>query len=129
MIEGGILGDGRMIRNPCGAAFSFSNNKPDLVLWISGALERLVLRSPSERYSQSRPTNYHKGTYRLQTATWQNLRELAEAWYDIADAETHRRQPWRYFRKTIPPAFRLTPLAGLLWYLGDGSLTSVVSTY
>ena len=123
VIEGGILGDGRMIRNPCGAAFSFSNNKRDIVLWVSDALERLVLRNPSERYRQSRPINYYKGTYRFQTATWQNLQELAADWYVSLDPEMLPRQPWRYFRKTIPRAFRLTPRAGLLWYLGDGGLT------
>src|ERR1035437_4968591 len=35
IIEGGILGDGRLIKNPRGAAFSFSNNKRALIDWVS----------------------------------------------------------------------------------------------
>src|ERR1035437_9646874 len=31
VIEGGVLGDGRLIRNPRGSAFSFSNNRKDQI--------------------------------------------------------------------------------------------------
>src|SRR5687768_3100450 len=50
IIEGGIMGDGRLIKNPRGAAFSFANNKKDLIDWIGIKLARLVVTSPGERY-------------------------------------------------------------------------------
>src|ERR1035437_3780352 len=122
LIEGGILGDGRLIRNPRGAAFSFSNNKKDLIDWVSAKLDRLVASDPRERYSQSHPINYCNGHYRFQTATWKDLATFQTRWYQEADEETMRRQPWRHSRKQIPNDFCLTPLSGLLWYLGDGYL-------
>jgi len=122
VIEGGVLGDGRLIANPRGAAFSFSNNKRDIIDWVGAALNRLVTRNPTDRYVQSRPINQFNGCFRFQTATWKGLASLSDSWYRDADEETLRRQPWRYYRKRIPDAFRLTPVSGLLWYLGDGSL-------
>ncbi len=122
IIEGGILGDGRLVTNPRGAAFSFSNCKKDLVDWVGVKLGRLVVSNPRERYAQSRPVNHSKGCFRFQTATWKDLAILQSCWYQAADRETMGRQPWRHYRKRIPEGFRLTPLSGLLWYLGDGSL-------
>jgi hypothetical protein len=122
IIEGGILGDGRLIQNPRGAAFSFSNNKRDLIDWVGASLNRLVESNPRERYVQSRPVNHSNGTFRFQTATWKDLAIFESSWYECADEETMRRQPWRHYRKRIPEGFRLTPLSGLLWYLGDGYL-------
>lgn len=122
IIEGGILGDGRLIKNPCGAAFSFSNTKRDLIDWVCNNLARLVISNPRERYVQSRPVIKSNDCFRFQTATWKDLLALEEQWYQDADQETMCRQPWRYRRKQIPKGFQLTPLSGLLWYLGDGSL-------
>jgi len=122
VIEGGILGDGSLIKNPRGAAFAFYNMKRDLTDWVAIKLDRLVVRSASERYVQSRPVNDCKGLSRFRTATWKDLDLLWARWHQCADRETVCRQPRRHYRKQIPDGFRLTPLSGLLGYLGDGSL-------
>lgn len=122
IIEGGILGDGRLIKSPRGASFAFYNTKRDLIDWVEIRLGRLVVSDPRERYAQCRPVNDSKGYFRFQTATWKDLAILQTCWYRDADEETLRTQPWRHYRKQIPKGFRLTPLSGLLWYLGDGSL-------
>ena len=124
IIEGGILGDGRLIRNPCGAAFSFSNTHRDLIDWVGSMVNRLVISDPEDRYFQSHPVNQSNNCFRFQTGTWKDLLILGQEWYQDADKETMQRQPWRHNRKQIPRGFRLTPLSGLLWYLGDGSLVS-----
>jgi hypothetical protein len=128
ILEGGILGDGRFVKNPSGAAFSFSNTKRDLIDWVATNLFRLVISNPEERYVQSHPVSQCNDCFRFQTATWKDLLTLAQEWYQNADQETMLRQPWRHYRKQIPKGFRLSPLSGLLWYLGDGSLVSKSTT-
>ncbi len=75
VIEGGILGDGRLIKNPRGAAFSFSNNKRDLIDWVRIKLDRLVAGNPEARYLQSHPVNHFRsvcsGFRRRPGRTWQ----------------------------------------------------------
>lgn len=122
IIEGGILGDGTLIGNPRGAAFEFDNKKGDLVDWVAVELDRLVARDPNARYVQSRPVGHFKGMFRFRTATWNDLGILRASWYQPADQEAVLWQPRCHSRKQIPVGFRLTPLSGLLWYLGDGSL-------
>lgn len=123
LIEGGVLGDGRLARSPKGSAFLFSNNNKDLVVWVSERLRRLVVRGKARYAQTSRLTFYKPGrSYRFQTATLGNLNELWRRWYQSAPKDTLRTQSWRHYRKTIPQDFRLSPLSGLLWYIGDGSL-------
>jgi len=111
LIEGGILGDATMIKNPRGAAFRFDNKMKDLVDWVALELDRLVARDSNQRYSQHRPV----GKTWFRTATWKgDLDDLWVRWYLRGDQETSSKQ--------IPDGFRLTPLSGLLWYLGDGSI-------
>jgi len=76
IIEGGILCDGGLIKNPRGAAFSFANTKKDIIDWIAIKLARLVESNPQERYVQSHPVNYFNGGFRFQTATWKDLANL-----------------------------------------------------
>jgi len=122
VIEGGLLGDATLIKNPRGAAFELDNRKKDLIDWAAVKLDRLVARGPKGRYVQSSPVSHCKGNFRFRTATWQDLDVVWARWYQHADQETVRRQPSRHYRKQVPNDFRLTSLSGLLWYLGDGSL-------
>jgi len=122
LIEGGILGDGTLIKNPKGSAFEFDNKKADLVEWVAAQLDRLVVRDPNERYVQSRPIGHYKGMFRFRTATWKDLDTLWEGWYQSADSEIPCGQAAHHRSKQIPDGFKITPLSGLLWYLGDGSL-------
>lgn len=115
VIEGGLLGDATMIRNPRGAAFRFDNKMRDLADWIAVELDRLVVRDPNQRYSQSRPVGQCKGNTWFRTATWKgDLEDLWALWYQSGDHPARQKQ--------IPDDFRLTRLSGLLWYLGDGSI-------
>jgi hypothetical protein len=122
VIEGGLLGDGMLIKNPRGAAFEFDNTEGDVVDWVAVELGRLVARDPNERYVQSRPVARYKAMSRFRTATWKDLDALWARWYQRSGQETVGRRPWCHSRKQIPDDFRLTPLSGRLWYLGDGSL-------
>jgi hypothetical protein len=40
VIEGGILGDGTMIKNPMGAAFRLDNKERDFINWVALKLDR-----------------------------------------------------------------------------------------
>lgn len=67
------------------------------------------------RYKQSRPVGRCQGVSHFRTATWKgDLDALWARWYQHGDRESSHKQ--------IPDGFRLTPLSGLLWYLGDGSI-------
>jgi hypothetical protein len=122
VMEGGILGDGTLIKNPRGAAFEFDNKKADLIDWVAVELDRLVARDPNERYVQSRPVGHYKDMFRFRTATWEDLETLRAGWYQGADRDVLRGQARHHISKRIPDGFRLKPLSGLLWYLGDGCL-------
>jgi hypothetical protein len=127
VIEGGVLGDGRLAKHPASTNFLFSNNHEDLVRWIARQLPRLVVTSRNYRYTNASPIFQSGSHFIFRTSSFQDLNTLWERWYAPVDDQTRRTQPWRYFRKAIPSNFRLTPLAALVWYLGDGSLVRKTS--
>lgn len=127
---GGLLGDGSLDHiTRRSSSFYWASKHKGVTEWISNQLARLgveqcgrILKTETDAFLPPGKI-FHVVSYRYQTRYYIELGSLQKRWYRPPTDE--ERQRGRKAIKIVPQDLKLTPLACLLWYLGDGWLNVV----
>lgn len=128
IIEGEILGDGRLTPPPVESYFVHGGKEREYTSHLRERLKRLC-ENPTGRYqgktrvgTSRSSSSYGTHNYYFNTKANPALTELWGKWYIPAPREVQKRDAKRKYQKHIPDDLMLTPTVLKYWYLGDGSI-------
>lgn len=128
-LTGGLLGDGSLDQcNRRSSSFYWSSKYRDVTEWISNQLAKFGVEQCGRILRVEKDILFPEGvirhviSYRYQTRYYIELGSLQKRWYRKPTDEERKRG--RKSIKILPRDLGLTPLACLLWYLGDGWLST-----